>query len=120
VLLKAVVQAIPTYTMSVFQLPKNLCLDIDSMMSKFWWGHKDNDKKIVWMNWDKMGLSKESEGLGYSDLECFNLALLAKQGWRLIQNPDPLVAKIFKEKYYSNSTFMDTHLGRKPSYDWHI
>jgi predicted acyltransferase len=50
VLLKAVVQAIPTYTMSVFQLPKILCNKINSMMAKFWWGHKENDKKVAWMS----------------------------------------------------------------------
>jgi hypothetical protein len=38
VLLKVVVQAIPTYTITVFQLPKTLCRDINSLMSKFWWG----------------------------------------------------------------------------------
>jgi hypothetical protein len=47
VLLKAVVQAIPTYTMSVFLLPKTLSKDINSMMSRFWWGHKDNEAKMA-------------------------------------------------------------------------
>ena len=58
-LLKGVVQAIPTYTMSVFQLPKTLCRDINSMMSKFWWGHKENTNKIAWMSWKQMGRAKE-------------------------------------------------------------
>ena len=47
VLLKVVIQAIPTYTMSVFQIPKTLCQDINSMMAKFWWGHKGNDKRVA-------------------------------------------------------------------------
>ena len=50
VLLKAVVQAIPTYMISVFQLPRTFCKDINTMMSKFWWRHKDKEKKITWMS----------------------------------------------------------------------
>jgi hypothetical protein len=79
ILLKAVIQAIPTYTMSAFQLPKTLCKEINFLMSKFWWGFKENTSKIAWMNWKRLGKNRESGGLGYRELEAFNLALLAKQ-----------------------------------------
>lgn len=56
--------------------------------------------------------------MGFRDLECFNVALLAKQGWRIIQNPDSLVAQILKEKYHPNDTFLDAPLSKKSSYVW--
>jgi hypothetical protein len=118
ILLKAVIQAIPIYTLSVFLLPKILRKDINSMMSRFWWGNKENDSKMAWMSWERMGWPKNKGGLGFRDLETFNLALLAKQGWRLHQNPDSLVAKIYKEKYYSHVNFLQSSLGRSPSYVW--
>jgi hypothetical protein len=50
VLLKAVIQSIPTYTMSVFMLPKSVCIDINSMMSNFLWEQKDKEARIAWMS----------------------------------------------------------------------
>lgn len=79
VLLKVVVQAIPTYTMSVFLLPKGLCTEISLTMSKFWWCHKENDSRIAWMIWSRMGRSKEKGGLGFRDIEMFNLASCQKR-----------------------------------------
>lgn len=58
ILLKTVIQAIPTYCMSVFLLPKTLCLEINSLMQRFWWGHMEKDKRIAWMSWSRMGLPK--------------------------------------------------------------
>jgi ribonuclease HI len=117
-LLKAVVQAIPTYNMSMFLLPKSLCKEINSIMQRFWWGHKENDKKIHWMSWDKLGRSKAQGGLGFRDLVCFNKALLAKQGWRIIQNPDGLVASILKAKYFPHGSFLEAKEGNRPSLAW--
>ena len=38
ILIKAITQAIPTYTMSCFLLPKGLCEDLERMIRNFWWG----------------------------------------------------------------------------------
>jgi hypothetical protein len=118
ILLKAVVQAIPTYSMSVFQLPISLCKDINGMMQKFWWGHKENVSKIHWMSWEKMGMSKAQGGMGFRDLVSFNKALLAKQCWRLLQSPNSLAASIIKAKYYPHSTILEAKLGNRPSFAW--
>jgi ribonuclease HI len=118
VLMKAVLQAIPTYTMSVFKLPKTLCQGINSLLSKFWWGHQSNGSKIAWLKWSKMGLAKQKGGLGYRDLELFNMALLAKQGWRIMQNEESLVAQVLKKKYFSNESFLSSRIGNNPSYVW--
>jgi hypothetical protein len=75
-----VVQAIPTYIMSVFQLPKTLCNSLNSMVSRFWWGTNLESERVPWMSWKCMGVSKFYGGIGFHDLEIFNKALLAKQG----------------------------------------
>ncbi|XP_042954633.1 uncharacterized protein LOC122291048 [Carya illinoinensis] len=38
IFIKAVVQALPTYTMSVFKFPKTLLHSINNVINKFWWG----------------------------------------------------------------------------------
>ena len=78
VLIKAVIQAVPTYTMSCFKLPKALCDELTSMVSQFWWGQKKEERKMPWLSWEKICLPKEQGGMGFRDLKTFNLALLAK------------------------------------------
>jgi hypothetical protein len=118
VLLKAVIQAIPTYSMCVFQLPITLCKEINSLMQNFWWNHMAHSSKIHWMSWERMGRSKAVGGLGFRDLVLFNQALLAKQGWRLIQNPSSLSAQVIRAKYHPRSCFMEAPLGSRPSFVW--
>jgi hypothetical protein len=118
VLLKAVIQAIPTYCMSVFLLPTALCKEINRLMQRFWWGHKENNSKIHWMCWEKMGVSKARGDLRFRDLVLFNKALLAKQIWRLYKNPESLVAKIFQAKYYSSSTVLEAQVGKRSLLAW--
>jgi len=65
ILLKAVVQALPTYCMSIFRLPQTLCTSLNSFMSIFWWGHKTNQGRVHWMSWKKLGAPKNRGGMGF-------------------------------------------------------
>jgi hypothetical protein len=118
ILLKAVLQAIPTYIMCVFLLPVSLCKELQGMMQRFWWGHMAKESNVHWMSWERMGRSKMMGGLGFRDLLMFNKALLAKQGWRILQNPDSLIATVLKAKYFKNGSFMEAEVGARPSFVW--
>lgn len=87
-------------------------------MQKFWWDHQESKAKIHWMSWELMGISKNQGGLGFRDLVCFNKALMAKQCWRLLKNPNSLAAQIIKAKYYSQSSILEATLGTRPSFAW--
>ena len=47
ILIKTVAQATPTYTMSCFKSPDSLCRELNAMMSSFWWGQKDKERKMA-------------------------------------------------------------------------
>ena len=55
------------------------------------------------------------EGLGFRNMLKFNLALLGKEGWRLLKSPESLTGRILKGKYYPHGGFMDAKLGYRPS-----
>ncbi|EEE50691.1 hypothetical protein OsJ_30951 [Oryza sativa Japonica Group] len=118
ILIKAVAQAIPTYAMSCFYLTKSLCDELTSMILRFWWAQHDNDKKIHWLGKDKIMKPKSQGGLGFRDLHSFNIAMLARQGWRLIQNPDSLCSRLLKAKYFPNCNVLDAQSRKQMSYSW--
>ena len=115
VLIKSVIQAIPTFTMGCFKLPLGLCNDIKVMIRKFWWGQHGNLRKIHWLKWEEMKKSKLVGGLGFRDLSMFNDSLLAKQTWRLLKNLESLFSKVFKDL---NCSILEAKDSRSASYAW--
>lgn len=54
----------------------------------------------------------------FETLKKINIAMLAKQGWRLLNGDNPLVTSLMKAKYFPNTNFLDAQLGTNPSYMW--
>ncbi|CAM8923539.1 unnamed protein product [Rhodiola kirilowii] len=117
VLIKSILQAIPQYAMSCFKVPNKVCKKLAGYILRFWW-HGSKEKGIHWLKVVKLYKEKEVGGLGLRDLEQMNLALLAKQGWRILTRSDLLVSKVFKAKYFPHSEMLAAAGGARPSYAW--
>ncbi|KAF5468409.1 hypothetical protein F2P56_012561 [Juglans regia] len=118
VLLKSVIQSIPTYSMGIFLIPKGILRNINKLLQSFWWGIRNQNPKMHWLSWKGLGMGKQAGGLGFRDFEDFNRALLAKQGWRIITNPQSLASRVLKAKYFPSSDFASARVKRKDSFVW--
>ena len=118
VLIKVVIQAIPTYAMGCFKIPLGLCHEIETMIKKFWWGQRGEKRKIHWLKWEELTKSKLEGGMGFRDVAMFNDSLIAKQAWRLLKNPYSLLHKVFKACFFPNCTFMEAKCSSSGSHAW--
>lgn len=77
---------------------------------------KKSNTQVQWTSWNSLCEPKIKGGLEFRNLKDFNMALLAKQSWHIIDNPYALLARILKVKYFLHGSFMQTREGHNPSW----
>lgn len=70
------------------------------------------------MKWERLCKPKDFGGIGFKQLHKFNVAMLGKQVWKLLTQPDSFVAKILKARYYPRTSISEANLGYNPSFVW--
>jgi hypothetical protein len=115
---KSVVQAIPNYIMSCFQVPVLICDKMVGSIADHWWGFEDGRKKMHWRSWSWLSTPKSLGGLGFRDFGLFNQAMLSKQCWRIQTNSESLCARVLKGRYFPNSDFLSAGKPRSTSFTW--
>jgi hypothetical protein len=88
------------------------------MVSRFWWAQQDKENKMHWLYWELLCCRKEKGGLGYRDLHLFNLAMLARQGWRLLLNSNSLCAQVLRAKYFPDGDLLSVVHKPRILYSW--
>lgn len=106
--------------MTCFKFPRGLCQHITLFIQNFWWGSKKGERKMVGVSWDSMTMPKHMGGVGFRNMEISNICLLAKQAWRLLQEPSSLSARILKVWYYLDESVLNAELGKLHHKLWEI
>jgi hypothetical protein len=71
ILIKSVLQAVPTYPMGCFKLSQKTCSKLTSIATGFWLGSADGKRKVPWISWERMCVSKRGGGMGFRNYGFF-------------------------------------------------
>ncbi|KAL4297993.1 hypothetical protein GQ457_12G013480 [Hibiscus cannabinus] len=114
IFIKSVAQGIPAYAMCFFMLPDCILEPIVSTTRNFWWSGRHNERGWSHVAWHNLCKPKVAGGLGFRDLKRFNLALLAKQVWRLLCNKESLCFRTPRLNTSRKAMYFQPNKGTKP------
>ncbi|MFS7958360.1 putative RNA-directed DNA polymerase [Helianthus anomalus] len=89
-LIKAVLESIPNYYLSLFKAPASVLNGLEAIIKRFLWGGDDRYRKLHWVAWDRVTTPIDMGGLGLSKLKEINIALMSKWIWRFRNDENSL------------------------------
>ncbi|XP_058746295.1 uncharacterized protein LOC131619188 [Vicia villosa] len=102
ILLKSVLGSLPIFTFSFYLAPKKVIQEINKIQSNFLFGGGGGaaeKKSVHWVGWDVVCDSMDDGSLGIKRLEEFNLSLLTKWKWRILEDSNSIWYRMLKARY---------------------
>ncbi|WMV41831.1 hypothetical protein MTR67_035216 [Solanum verrucosum] len=98
-LINSVLDALPTYMMSLFPIPAGVIKRLDRIKRNFLW-HGDKEKKgYHLLKWNSVICAKKWGGLGIKNLKIQSKALMMKWLWKFTKENHLLWGRVIKTKY---------------------
>ncbi|KAH1097854.1 hypothetical protein J1N35_014775 [Gossypium stocksii] len=83
-----------------------------------WWASNEKSRCWAMMAWNRLCYPKGMEGMGFRDMHLFNLALLGRQVWRIVNFKDTLCFKVLSAKYFPEGDVFRPERCDKASFTW--
>ncbi|XP_058725678.1 uncharacterized protein LOC131596972 [Vicia villosa] len=99
-LINAVLNAVPSFTLSFYKALGMIIKEIRSLLSNFLWSSNANKRSIHWMKWETVCKPREKGGLGVRDVGEINKALLLKWKWRILKEDFAIWSGFLKLRYH--------------------
>lgn len=103
IFIKAILQSLSFYAFSCFLMPRGLIEEMVSRIQGYWWASKHKGRGCAIMAWDTVCTSK---GMGFCDLNLFNIVMLYRKLWHLINYKDTISFKVLSAKYFSKGNVL--------------
>lgn len=94
VLIKSVLNSMPLYFMSLFQVPRSVVKQIIRIQREFFWKGLGDRRGLPLVKWEVIQKPRRLGGLGVDDITIKNAALLFKWWWRFSEEGNTLWKKI--------------------------
>ena len=101
ILVKSVLSALPTFFMSVFQMPAGVRRRLESIMRQFFWHGTNAVRGGALVAWDAVCRPLSDGGLGIRHLHHNNSALMCKWIARVMKPEDDMLSHLLHEMYGS-------------------
>lgn len=105
ILIKSILQALTQHVMMCFKLPDSLYKRLNNIVFNYWWSASGN-KAIHWSTKFQLYRPKKYGGMNFKEYGVLNDAFLAKQYWRMLENPSSVLNKLFQAGIFMKKIYL--------------